>query len=140
MSRGFEPLSRNRSKGGKELPFECVEALLRLLSIPLRSMGLGVLSLTEYVDLMYFLPWESQKRVRGVHVKWIMSFYGMDVCCFGRGLFVLFSILVFSCFDHFVCCEIWGFPKYFSPVIRFFLSFVLPRGCWFYLSQGRRGH
>lgn len=51
-------------QGGRELPLECVEALLSLLSIPLRSLGLGVLSLAEYVDLLAFLPWESQKQVR----------------------------------------------------------------------------
>lgn len=42
---------------------DCIEALLRLLSIPLRSLGLAVLSLAEYVDLLHFLPWESQKQV-----------------------------------------------------------------------------
>lgn len=59
VGRGYEPLRQ----GGRELPLECVEALLRLLSIPLRSLGLGVLSLAEYTDLLAFLPWESQKQV-----------------------------------------------------------------------------
>lgn len=62
VSRGFEPLAGGR-QGRRELPLECVEALLRLLSIPLRSLGLAVLSLAEYVDLLHFLPWESQKQV-----------------------------------------------------------------------------
>lgn len=64
FNRGYEPLVGGRQTG-RELPSGCVEALLRLLSIPLRSLGLGVLSLAEYVDLLHFLPWESQKQVRG---------------------------------------------------------------------------
>ncbi|CAM9459399.1 unnamed protein product [Laminaria digitata] len=65
FNRGYEPLVGGRQTG-RELPSECVEALLRLLSIPLRSLGLEVLSLAEYVDLLHFLPWESQKQVQGV--------------------------------------------------------------------------
>lgn len=59
VNRGYEPVRQ----GEKELSLECVDALLRLLSIPLRSLGLGVLSLAEYMDLLMFLPWESQKQV-----------------------------------------------------------------------------
>ena len=62
FSRGYEPLVGGR-QAGRELPSECVDALLRLLSIPLRSLGLGVLGLAEYIDLLHFLPWESQKQV-----------------------------------------------------------------------------
>lgn len=62
VSQGYEPLVGGR-QSRRELPLECVEALLRLLSIPLKSLGLGVLSLAEYVDLLHFLPWESQKQV-----------------------------------------------------------------------------
>lgn len=61
VSKGYEPARR----GGRELPLECVDSLLQLLSIPLRSLGLGVLSLAEYMDLLVFLPWESQKQVGG---------------------------------------------------------------------------
>lgn len=66
VSQGYEPLVGGR-QSRRELPLECVEALLRLLSIPLKSLGLGVLSLAEYVDLLHFLPWESQKQV-GMYV------------------------------------------------------------------------
>lgn len=63
VSRGFEPLTGGRP-ARRDLPLECIEALLRLLSIPLKSLGLGVLSLAEYIDLLHFLPWESQKQVK----------------------------------------------------------------------------
>ncbi|CAN0154646.1 unnamed protein product, partial [Hapterophycus canaliculatus] len=62
VSQGYEPLVGGR-QSRRELPLECVEALLRLLSTPLKSLGLGVLSLAEYVDLLHFLPWEPQKQV-----------------------------------------------------------------------------
>jgi len=35
-----------------------------LLSIPLASLALQVLQLTEYSELLAFLPWTSRKQVR----------------------------------------------------------------------------
>ncbi|CAM9305470.1 unnamed protein product [Ectocarpus sp. 13 AM-2016] len=94
VSRGFEPLTGGRP-ARRDLPLECIEALLRLLSIPLKSLGLGVLSLAEYVDLLHFLPWESQKQVSLELLRSVLSKESAlsDLDCVDRLLGMIAPIL-----------------------------------------------
>ncbi|CAM9375799.1 unnamed protein product, partial [Scytosiphon promiscuus] len=94
VSQGYEPLVGGR-QSRRELPLECVEALLRLLSIPLKSLGLGVLSLAEYVDLLHFLPWESQKQVSLELLRSVLSKESAlsDLDCVDRLLGMIAPIL-----------------------------------------------
>ncbi|CAB1113798.1 unnamed protein product [Ectocarpus sp. CCAP 1310/34] len=94
VSRGFEPLTGGRP-ARRELPLECIEALLRLLSIPLKSLGLGVLSLAEYIDLLHFLPWESQKQVSLELLRSVLSKESAlsDLDCVDRLLGMIAPIL-----------------------------------------------
>ncbi|CAN0374068.1 unnamed protein product, partial [Discosporangium mesarthrocarpum] len=64
FKKGMGPDPQLGGGRGQVLPEDCVEPVERLLTIPLRTLGLRVLELTEYVDLMSFLPWWSQKQVR----------------------------------------------------------------------------
>ncbi|CAN0267688.1 unnamed protein product, partial [Ectocarpus sp. 12 AP-2014] len=94
VSRGFEPLTGGRP-ARRDLPLECIEALLRLLSIPLKSLGLGVLSLAEYIDLLHFLPWESQKQVSLELLRSVLSKESAlsDLDCVDRLLGMIAPIL-----------------------------------------------
>jgi vacuolar protein sorting-associated protein 35 len=53
----------NAKKEEGPLPDEAAQEVESLLSIPLSSLALQVLALSEYCDILAFLPWDSRKLV-----------------------------------------------------------------------------
>eukprot|EP00640_Fibrocapsa_japonica_P001640 CAMPEP_0113943164 /NCGR_PEP_ID=MMETSP1339-20121228/19545_1 /TAXON_ID=94617 /ORGANISM="Fibrocapsa japonica" /LENGTH=484 /DNA_ID=CAMNT_0000947961 /DNA_START=67 /DNA_END=1517 /DNA_ORIENTATION=+ /assembly_acc=CAM_ASM_000762 len=51
------------AEGGQALDAEAQDAMVRLLSIPLSSLALKVLDLTQYADLLNYIPWEPRKQI-----------------------------------------------------------------------------
>ena len=57
----------------KDLDSTAIEELEKLLSIPLDTLALKVLTLTHYSDLLRFLPWNNRRQVAVVMLKAVQT-------------------------------------------------------------------